>query len=184
MTIVAAFCWKKAPQLSVSTMIVDLNNLELLSAPKILFLSPGIFAFRKDAREIVKQFISEIIDASKGIDEINIEYKITFPRKLFWFQKPSKESRYIYNYFFKQIKKLIQNPEFKLCPQLRKRLSGKDLLTFKRELRKLGLIERKREKFYEYALWNIALHATSKTYKDKLNILKKKLINKYWETPI
>jgi hypothetical protein len=67
---------------------------------------------------------------------------------------------------------------------LRKKLSGTPLKRFKRELRYLSLVSRKKNTNYEYHLWCIVLHATAKNYENRLKALKSKLINSFWNNSI
>lgn len=93
--------------------------------------------------------------------------------------KPANKSKFILNYFLKKTNHL---QDVKVQPQLRNRLKGKSLKYFKRQLRKMELVSRKRGSEYEYLLWMVALHVTSKSYEIKLKTIKTKILEHFWES--
>ena len=182
MSIVAAFLWRKTPKPQICTMVYDDQTLIILSAPKIYYFSQKTFSFRKEAKLIVDEFINELSTlAILKTTRLIIEHKIFFKTSgTFWFI-PAKKSQFLYDYFIKAIHRLKKlSFEVSLKPQLRSRLKGRPLKIFKRELRKMKLVSRKRDTHYEYHLWALALHATSKTYDKKLASLKEKLLDQFW----
>jgi hypothetical protein len=179
--IIAAFYWKKSPRCSISMMTIDAESLKIISPPKIIFLENYSYSLKRNVKKIIKNFFINLIELSQeGNNEINIEYKIVHIVPHHYILKPAKESKYVYDTFFLFFKKYHQYGDFKLNPQLLKFLKGKDLLYFKRKLRYFNLVSRKKQNGHEYSLWMIALNITSLTYSKKINILKQKLLDKFW----
>ncbi len=186
MSIVAAFLWQKSPTQSISTLIFDEDTLTVYSRPKKFTLSKKLFSFSRESKKIINNFSDHLIRLStKYQKKITVEYKIVFLVNTISWMSPARESKAVLRLFRKAIKKIQKkHANIVLAPQLRRKLSGKSLLMFKRELRKLELVSRKRNTGYEYHLWAIALHATSTSYNKKLLMLRNALVNKYWNETI
>jgi hypothetical protein len=183
MSIIAAFYWTKSPRHSISTLIFDDETVDILSPAKIDYLPQNDMSFQKAAKLCIQQFFSEISKLNRIYQQpISVEFKIVFKVHEIFYMQPSDESQFVYDFFnkiFKQTKSKIKS--LKLRPQLRKRLSGKSLKHFKKELRTMALIIRKRNTGYQYHLWALALHATNMTYLSKLKKIKKNLFNRLWQ---
>lgn len=181
MRLVAAFLWNKSPRCSISTMLVDEDNVKILLPPKIHYLTNGYFKFRKDAKDIITNFFKEIIFLQKQHQAIiKIEYRIVFHSDIFY-MIPAKESAFVLRIFLQHLVKLErQNPDIIVGMQLRNKLSGKALRHFKRRLRSMYLVSRKKDTGFEYHLWTVALHATKTNYEKKLNSIQEKLVNAVW----
>lgn len=186
MSLIAAFLWNKSPRCSISTMIINNQNMAFLLPPAIDYLPKGFCVFRKNAKMIIKHFFDQIIRLKKLTKEpIVIEFKIVFYAHDIPYLIPAKESMFVYKTFNKYLSKAKkQAKQFKVNPQLRRRLSGVQLKRFKKELRNLHLVSQTRETNFEYHLWTVALHATNATYKTKLQQTKKKLVDAMWEEAI
>lgn len=182
MTVIAAFLWNKSPRPSISTMIFDKEDIQFLSTPNIKYFPESYLRFRKASKNVIKDFFSQIKDIQKKHKQnIVIEFKIVFQAHEIPYLIPAKESLFVYNtfiYFTKIIKR--KNKKIRIQPQLRRKLSGKELKHFKNELRSLHLVRRKRETSFEYHLWAVALHATSSNYEEKLVKIRKKMLNAMW----
>jgi hypothetical protein len=185
MSIVAAFLWKKHPRLSLCTMIYDDENIDMLSPPKILYFPESYLRFRREAKNAIKDFFEKIKKLHEAHRKpVIIEFKIVFHAHAIPYLSPSKESLYIYSifsYYLKKTKKRLKS--IKIKPQLRNRLTGKALNQFKRELRSLYLVSRKKDTGYEYHLWTVALHATTATYADKIRQIRTRRLNAMWNDP-
>lgn len=183
MSIIAAFLWKKSPTCSISTMIFDDETLEFFLSPQLQFLPIPYLQFRRATKKIVCEFFLQLQKLTKISNKpIIIEFKIVFHAHEIPYLKPSRESKFVYKTFKKRLnkaKKELNN--IKIQPQLRKLLSGKHLSRFKREIRSLYLVRRKRDTGFEYHLWVVALHATPTTYVLKLQQIRTKLINAMWD---
>ncbi len=186
MSTIAVFLWNKSPRCSISTMMVNTQNMAYLKSPTIDYLPKNFLGFRKNAKAIIKQFFSEIIRINKVTNEpIIIEFKIVFHAHDIPYLIPAKESVLVYKIFNKYLSKTKkQIKQLKVNPQLRRRLSGAALKRFKKELRNLHLVSQTRETHFEYHLWTVALHATNSTYKVKLHQTKKKLTDAMWKEAI
>lgn len=187
MSIVATFLWIKSPKLSICTMIHDNQTVELLLKPMRQDLPSGYFPFRKAVKKIIGDFFQEIVQLHKAREtQIIIEYKIIFNATVYpYYVVPSKESKFVYKTFMKGLKKLTKRNEFiSVKPQLRSKLTGKSLKYFKRELRALYLVSRKRNTGFEYLLWMVALHATESTYKKLLAQMRNKLFDSAWHKEV
>lgn len=186
MSMIAAFLWNKSSNGSISTMIIDDQSMQFLLRPKIYYMPQGYFRFRVAAFRIIKDFFMQIKRLHK-LDKktVILEFRIVFHAYEIPYLLPAKESKFVYTNFMafaKLTKKTLKTLQIK--PQLRKRLSGKALQQFKRELRSLHLVSRKRNTGFEYHLWTVALHATSTTYKEKLHVVREKLVNAMWNNEI
>jgi len=186
MSIVAAFLWQKSPKQSISTLIVDEDTLTVYSRPKKFIFSKKLFSFSRESKKVINHFSDHLMKlATKYQKKITVEYKIVFLVNTISWMNPARESKAVLTLFLKAIKKIQKKyPNVMLAPQLRRKLSGKSLVMFKRELRKLELVSRKRNTGYEYHLWAIALHATASSYDKKLLMLRNTLVNKYWNETI
>lgn len=185
MSLVAAFLWNKSPRCNVSTMVFDEETMEIIAAPKIEYYAKGFFRFRLQAKTTVKKFFNDLNQIQNLRKKpIRLEFRIVFNAINIPYLSPAKESEYISKIFFYYLKKTkIKNNAFTITPQLRSKLSGRPLIKFKKELRSLYLVSRKRNTGYEYHLWTIALHATTATYQRKLDSIREKLMENYWNTP-
>lgn len=183
MSLVAAFVWTKSPRCSISTMIYDDDNLEIVSKPRIQYFSEGYFSFRRYSKNAIKEFFTDIERLQKTRQTpVIIEYKIVFNVHEIPYLAPAKESKFVHKTFNILARKLKSKVnEVKIRPQLRSRLSGKPLKHFKRELRTLHLVSRRRDTGFEYLLWSVALHATAATYLKKLQFIRNKLVSAMWE---
>jgi hypothetical protein len=186
MSLIAAFLWNKTANSSISTMIIDDENFEFLSRPKIQYFPNGFFHFRRATKKSIKEFFSQIEVLHKTLDKrIIIEFRIVFTAHDIPYLKPSLQSKFVYKTFFSYLKKMQNKITSLECkPQLRNKLSGRELKIFKKELRALHLVSRKRDTGFEYHLWTVALHATPTTYVAKLRRMKSRLINKVWDDRI
>lgn len=183
MSLIAAFYWSRSPRCSISMMIFDSDNVKLLLPPKIQYLPKGYFKFKSAAKTIIQDFFQQVVSLHKlAKNPIIIEFKIVFQAHDIPYLMPAKESKLVYKLFTQSFQK--NKKKFKLLelkPQLRRRLSGKPLKRFKKELRSLHLVSRKRDTGFEYHLWSIALHATQSTYAIKLQQIRNKLVNAMWD---
>lgn len=179
MSLVAAFLWNKSPQCSISTMIVNDENFQVISKPQIKYFSEDYLAFRKHAKSTIREFFKSIKELHKKYKTpITIEFKIVFFAPDVPHLIPAKESEYVYEIFFEYYNKMQQkNKHIKIKPQLRKRLTGRSLKRFKKGLQSLYLVSRKRDTGYEYHLWTVALHATKANYAGKLHRIRTKFVN-------
>lgn len=186
MRLIAAFMWSKAKRNSISTLIFDTDDIKVLSPPTKHFLPKNYFSFRQSIRKITNDFFQQIIELNKQSEKsVSVEFKIVFRTHEIAYMKASADSLYVLKYFMqcvKKTKKKIKNIE--LQPQLRKRLTGRSLKLFKKELQSLYLVSRKRNGGFEYHLWAIALHATKATYADKLRQIRHKLVDSMWDENI
>lgn len=184
MSLIAAFLWRKSPKLSICTLMFDSETMKIISSPKIVYFSKKLFSFRSEAKQIINEFVFQLMQFSKVYKNIFIEFKIVFDvSDMSWF-KVSNKSRFVNGFFIKSVAKIQRtNPHIKLRAQLRQKLSGRALKHFKRELRLMNLVSRRRDTGFEYHLWTVALHATPKTYEKKLQIIKKKLFQTWWNEP-
>lgn len=182
MSLIAAFLWKKSPNQSISTLIFDDSNIKILSSPVIHYLPDGYLRFRRETNKIVKNFFLQALYFHNVTKQpIKIEHKIVFDADIPYLI-PAKESKYVYRTFMYWAKKISKKIRYlKICPQLRKKLSGKSLKFFNRGLRSFDLLSRTAGTRYEYNLWALALHATPATFEEKLKYLKNKLIAEYWK---
>lgn len=182
MSLVAAFLWKKTPE-SISTLIFDDDNVNIILKPNIHYLPKNFLAFRREAKKIINHFFSKIVRAhALSKTKIKLEYKIVFTAENIPHLTPAKESLFVYKTFIyhaKKTKKRIKN--LKIQPQLRRKLSGKILRKFNKQLQHLYLLNRKQKTRYEYNLWAVALHATPGTYEVTLNRIKEKLMDSFWK---
>lgn len=178
MSLVAAFVWRKTPKLSISTFMYNNENIKIIVAPTQHLLPHTLRTFKKETKKIINNFIMELKTLSKLHSKIIIEYKIVFNVSFIPWMIASDESMFVYKYFLRAVTKLQKKiHHIKIKPQLRNKLKGKSLKHFKRELRKMDLVSRKKHTGYEYVLWMVALHATSETYKKKLDAMKQKLLD-------
>ena len=184
MSLIAAFLWNKSPRCSISTMIFDEETIQLLSAPTIHYFAKSYFRFRRDVKLVIKHFFAEIKRLQQRHKKpITLEFKIVFHAHDIPYLKPAKESKFVYDLFLKYYKKTKRKlKSIDINPQLRKRLTGRHLIQFKKELRSLYLVSRKRHTGFEYHLWTVALHATPATYAAKLNKIRTKLVNAVWDS--
>ena len=181
MSLIAAFMWKKHPRCSISTLILESENMEVLSKSDIHYFTTGYLRFRRESKKTIKNFFAKIEKEYKTHKtSVTLEYKIVFHALHIPYLSPSKESKYVAKVFANYLKKTKKKIKMEVKPQLRNRLSGKSLKQFKRELRSLYLVSRKKHTNYEYHLWTIALHATKATYASKLQKIRLKLIDKVW----
>lgn len=186
MAMIAAFLWNKSSNGSISTMIIDERSMQYLSPPKIHHMPQAYFRFRLAAFKLIKEFFMQIKRLHKLHKKpVIIEFRIVFHAYDIPYLLPAKESKFVYTNFMvmvKLLKKTLRNLQIK--PQLRKRLSGRELQQFKKGLRSLHLVSRKRHTGFEYHLWTVALHATSTNYKDKLITVREKLLRAMWNEEI
>lgn len=70
MSLVAAFVWRKSPLPSICTFVYDNETIEIISKPKIYFLPQNFFSFRKKAKKIINDFISELNQLAKRYKKI------------------------------------------------------------------------------------------------------------------
>lgn len=186
MSLIAAFHWNKSPRCAISTMVVDEETMQYMSPPKIQALPKGFLNFRRAAKAVIRDFFIEIIRLHKANKKpIILEFKIVFHVHDIPYLMPAKESSFVYktfNAFARKAKKSIRT--MKIQPQLRKKLTGKTLIQFKKELRALHLVSRKKTTGFEYHLWAIALHATPVTYKARLQQVRKILVDAMWSEEI
>lgn len=183
MKIVAAFLWNKSPRCTISSMIFDYQKMDIISKPEIVYLPKGYLSFRHHASKTIKIFFQKIKSLNKITKApVIIEYRIVFYAHMIPYLKPAKESKYVYQMFTKQLNKTQK--KFKALhvqSQLRNKLTGKNLKRFKKTLRDLHLVSRKRNTGFEYHLWTVALHATTSTYENILKQVKNKLLKKMYE---
>lgn len=136
MSLIAAFLWNKSHQSSISMMIVDSDNMQFLLTPRIHYLPRGFFTFRRDARKVINLFFKEIQRLHKTKKKkIAVEFKIVFHAPHISYLSPAKESAFVHKTFhnaLKKTKKSIKSLEVK--PQLRRRLKGKALKQFKKNI--------------------------------------------------
>lgn len=186
MSLIAAFHWNKSPRCAISTMVVDDETMQYVSAPKMQTLPKGFLSFRKAAKAVIKEFFVELIKLNKiNKQPIVLEFKIVFHAYDIPYLMPAKESSFVYktfNAFARKAKKSIRS--MKIKPQLRKKLTGKALIQFKKELRSLHLVSRKKTTGFEYHLWAVALHATTATYKTTLQQVRRTLVDAMWDEDI
>lgn len=182
MSIVAAFLWNKSPRTYISTMIFDEDTMEVFTLPKIEFFAKGYLTFRRQAKKSILAFFNDIIKAySKKRKTVRLEFKIVAEVSDIPYMYPAKESRYVRKVFLYYAKKTKQKiKRLKVSPQLRSKLTGRALRIFKRELKSLYLVQRRRDTGYEYHLWAVALHATASTYLEKINRVRRILIDAIW----
>jgi hypothetical protein len=164
-------------------MIIDDKVPKIIAQPKIHYLPNGVISFRRYAKSIIKNFFSQIEALPKSQkNPIKIEHKIVFHAKHIPYLTPAKESLFVYKVFMKHAKKLKSKSRYVVIePQLRKLLSHKPLRSFKKNLRSMELVSRKRNTGFEYHLWAVAMHATKTSYSAKLNLLRNKLLNSMWQ---
>lgn len=179
MSLIAAFLWNKTPRCSISVMVVDSRTMEWLIPPKIYYLPKSYLRFQFTARNIIKDFFRQLKRLRKISNKpIMLEYKTVFYAHNIPYISPAKESLHVHTIFLRAYKNTNKKiKKLQLQPQLRRRLSGKALIQFKKELRTLHLVHRKKETHFEYHLWTVALHATPATYVSKLQRVRKKLLN-------
>lgn len=182
MSLIAAFLWNKSPRPSISTMIFDDESMDLLVQPTIQYYPKSYFQFRRAARSSIKTFFSQIERwHSSSKQTVVVEFRIVFHAHDIPYLIPAKESKFVFTSFNKYFKKTAKKiPAMTLKPQLRKRLSGKSLKQFKKELRSLYLVSRKKDSGFEYHLWAVALHATAATYRGRLHKIRNKLLSAMW----
>lgn len=184
MDITAALLWNKSPRPALSMMIVNNETLEFYLPPQVYYFPHRYLKFRAETKKTIASFFNEIIKVHKVKPKvvIRLQYRILFHTNDIPYLIPAKESKFVSTTFKKYVRRTVnQLKDLHLEPQLRKRLSGKALLHFKRELRQMRLVNRKRGSGFEYHLWAVALHATPATYKNKLEQLKDKLSAREWQ---
>lgn len=183
MSLIAALFWNKSPNCAISYMIVDDENMQYVVKPTINRLPKKYASFKKSAKNTIKEFFIEVKNLHiKHKKPIIVEYKIVFHVPHLLNFTPAKESLFVQKQFIKYCKKTIKKSKsIKLKPQLRNRLSGKALKQFKKKLRSLYLVSRKKDTGFEYHLWTVALHATPATYAEKLLQVRKKLLKLMWK---
>lgn len=163
-------------------MVMDNETIDILVAPRIQHFSESYLKFRSASKKAIKEFFMQIEALEKAHQQpVIIEFKIVFNTYSIPFLTPSRESKFIYktfHYYLRKTKKRLKL--LKIKPQLREKLSGKELKYFKKELRALHLVSRKRDTGFEYHLWTVALHATSTTYKMLLQKVRDRLFDKLW----
>ena len=182
MSVVVAFMWNKSPRPSISTMAVDIDTIAYLVKPEIHYLNESFSKFKKSAKKQVSEFFVSIKELEKNYKKpIRIEYKILFLVHGMEYMQPAKESLFIYKLFKKYLNKITRKSKLvKAEPQLRKKLSGKALVEFKKKLQSFYLVSRKQGRGFEYHLWSVALHTTRANYKVKLKRVHRKLNDKMW----
>jgi hypothetical protein len=181
MSLIAALQWRKSPKCCVATLIFDEENMKILSSPKINYLPKNYFRLKREVKKIIKDYFQQIQKLHHEYGKpIKLEFKIVFNVKNIPYIIPAKESKFVYknfNYWIKKTQKRIKN--LTVNPQLRKKLSGKSLKSFNKQLQSLHLVSRKKDTRYEYNLWAVALHATVSNYERKLKLVRKILLDSY-----
>lgn len=184
MSIIAAFLWKKSPHCSICTMLLDEDTMQFIVRPTIKYIPKQKSQFKKAARAVIKEFFAAIEHVyRRNKAQIILEFRIIFKGTNYYYITPAEESLFVekqFKFYLKKTKKIIKK-NLKIKPQLRQRLSGKILKLFKKRMNSLHLVSRKKHTNYEYHLWTVALHATPKTYSEKLRKVKAKLVNAIWD---
>lgn len=183
MSLVAAFLWHKSPRPSISTMILEDEEMQILVAPRKRYCPKSYLSFRKTAKEEIQNFFNDVKRLQKvHARPVILEFKIVFHAHDIPYLMPAKESRFVHTTFIKMVRKLKkQIKHVTVRPQLRSKLSGKSLKQFKQGLQRLHVVRRKRDTGFEYHLWTVALHATSTTYAEKLERMRKKMLAAMWD---
>ena len=79
MNLIAALMWKKHPRCSISTMILDSDNVHIIAKPNIHYLTSGYLRFRRDSKQLMKDFFAQVESVEKKYKQpVTIEYKIVF----------------------------------------------------------------------------------------------------------
>ena len=164
-------------------MVFDDEEAKFLSPPTIKYFPQSYLAFKKASKAVIKDFFAQIERLRKLHKKpVTIEFKIVFHAPHVPYLTPAKESKFVYRVFKNDVRKIRKKSKtIKVKPQLRRRLSGRGLKIFKKELRSLYLVSRKRDTGFEYHLWEVALHATSQTYAAKLRKIRSNLVDAMWE---
>lgn len=183
MSLIAAFLWNKSPRCSISTMVVNDENFQLVSKPERIYFAGKYPLFKRQATAAVRDFFQTMAELYKKHQcPIKVEFKIIHLAQDIPYLTPAKESEFVYALFCKELVRL--NKKIKtldIKPQLRQRLDGIALKHFKQGLQSMYLVSRKRSTNYEYHLWSVALHATNGTYAAKLYKVRTKLLQKMWD---